>query len=219
MDINQRIMKFRQKCINKLNRRDAEFFLDIGTIKDLSVFSSLVKLKSLTFKDEFELEMMLVRYLQILMILSSVSDDPRDEQLVERYMQVPFECEEIIKMRGPYRNPDNIDLIFQLIKKRYPLHAYWEAGGYDTEMLQAAIPKKSTEVMDDILSYYSTPILGITAVLEIRPPNFDFLQELKDLLKFDLHDHLRNHKRKVPKENQHVNMMNWVIKFNLKKSA
>ena len=219
MDINQRVTKFRQKCINKLSRRDAEFFFNNGTIKDLSVFCSLVKLKNQSFYDDFELEMMLVRYLQILMILSSVSDDPRDAQLVDNYMPVPFECEEIVKMRPPYRNPDNIDLIFQLIKKRYPLHAYWYAGGCDTEMLQAATDKKSAGVMDEILSYYSTPIVSMIAVSGIKPKHFNFLQELKELLKFELQRHNQAAKGKPQQENPYIKVMGRLLKFNLKKAA
>jgi hypothetical protein len=219
MDINQRVTKFRQKCINKLSRRDAEFFYDNGTIKDLSLFCSLVKLKKLSFNDDFELEMMLVRYLQILMILSSVSEDKRDEQLVEKFMPVPFECEEIVKMRPPYKNPDNIDLIFQLIKKRYPLHEYWDVGARDTDMIQAATDKKSVSLMDDILSYYSTPIVGIISVLGIKPKDFNFFQELKELLQFELQRHGQAYKGKRKEENQYKKVMYWVVKFNLNKAA
>ena len=219
MNIQKRVIKFQQKCINKLNREDAEFFFNNGTIKDMSVFCSIVKLKNLSFYDDFELEMMLVRYLQILMILSSVSDDKRDEQLVEKFMPVPFECEEIVKMRPPYKNPDNVDLIFQLIKKRYPLHAYWDAGGYDTQMLRASIAKKSEGVMNEILAYYSTPIVGMIAVLGIKPRDFHFWQELKELLKFELERHNQASKANPQKENPYVKVMGRLLKFNLKEAS
>ncbi|MBA2406155.1 MAG: hypothetical protein H0V66_15375 [Bdellovibrionales bacterium] len=205
-------MKFRQRCINKLSRRDAEFYFDPGTIKDLSVFCSLVNLKALSFKDDFDLEMKLARYLQIMMILSSVSDDPRDERLVEQFLSVPFECEEIVKMRPPYKNPGNIDLIFELIRKRYPLPAFCEACVTDTETLEASVAKESTSEMNNILSFYSTPIVGMMAVMGIPPRDFHFMQELKDLLKFILQEHRFEN-------SQHAKVMNWVVKFNIKKTA
>ena len=219
MNINQRVLKFQQKCINKLNREDAEFFFNPGTIKDLSVFCTLVKLKSLSFKDDFELEVMLVRYLQILMILSSVSDDPRDMHLVEKYRFVPFECEEIVKMRRPYKNPENIDHIFQFIETHYPLQAFWEAGGLETESLVAATPKEFTENLNVILEFYSTPIVGMIAVLEIKPRDFHFIIELKPLLKNELSYQSSSRKSKRLDGNAYIKTLSWVMDFDLKKVA
>lgn len=218
MGINQRVIKFQHKCINKLNREDAEFFLNVGTIKDLSVFCTFVKLKAISFKDDFELELMLVRYLQILMILSSVSEDSRDEQLVEKFMPVPFECEDIIKMRLPYKDPDNLELILKMIKKRFPLPAYWETGGLETTSLLAATPKQFTENMNLILEFYSTPIVAMMAVLEVNPRDFHFIEELKDLLQNELNYH-SNGRSKQLDGSSYIKTINWVIKFNLKKTA
>ncbi len=73
--------------------------------------------------------------------------------------------------------------------------------------------------MDEILSYYSTPIVGIIAVIGVKPKDFHFLQELKELLQFELQRHNHVYKGKSQEENPNIKVMNWVVKFNFKKIA
>lgn len=211
MNLNKGITRFCQKCIGKLSRHDAEFFFSPGTKKDLSLFWSLGVIKEVDFDHEFDLDMKLVRYLQILMILSSISDDPRDQNLVEKFMEVPFICEEIIKKNLAYKNTNNIESTYSLIKERYPLPIFWELGGLDTEYILSKAPIKDLKELNRILENYSTPIVGMVAVLGSKPRDFNFFQELKTLAGFEI--------SRKPCSKEYKRTVKWLLKLKNENAA
>ena len=221
MTTNHRLMKFQQKCISKLKREDADFFLDRGTLKDMAICGTLIDLKNVDFVDDLAFDVWVVRYLQILMILSSASDDPRDQKLAERYLDVPFICEDIIKGRRPYENPARLDKIYALIRAKYPLEKYFELGGVDTETLIAWTSKSNQPMVNQILEYYSTPIVGVIAMMEIGPRDFRFLDELQTLLGHVLKKHYSFKASKNEQVSDYIKSMEIVTNFKLvrKKAA
>lgn len=181
MTLNQKLLKLRHKWIGKLSRKDAEFFFNLGTMKDTAIFSSLVELKSETFRDDFDLELKFCRYMQVLMCMSFASDDPRDKDLVDKYFWVPIMCEEISKGRSPKHLSDEVIDKMKEIPRSFSLHTLYDLGGGVTDDLLRNTPKKHLEMVNSILEYYSTPIAAFWTVMGNRPRDFDLLDELKTL--------------------------------------
>lgn len=188
MNIHKEVTDIQQKWTAKLKRVDAEFFYNPGTIKDISIFCTQVGLKKRTFEDRIELELMLARYLQILMIMSSLSDDPRDILLTDKYIHVPYQCDDIIRRKNPYADAyNNFDRTFQIIKARYQLNEYCEQANFYNELLESNVPAGLKVMLDRVLCYYCTPLLGFNLVNGIKAQDFDYLKELQSLLK-----HIKN---------------------------
>lgn len=212
MNIQGHVIKFRQKCISKLKREDAEYFQSLTVMKDLSLFSLMLKTHPGIITSEFEANILIVRYLQTEMVLASISDDYRDVDLFERFGLVPFDCEDIIKSRRPRRDPDQLQRSYDYIKANYPLHIYWNLVGIDCEKMQERIPKQHHAMLDKVFEYYTTPIVGVCAVMRIKPRDFHFDLELTKVLSLVLKRHFTGKNNKNDQEaKEFVEVMRLII--------
>lgn len=207
MKIHGHVIRFRQKCISKLKRKDAEYFQSSTVMKDLALFSLILQTHPGIISGEFEANILIVRYLQTEMVLASVSEDYRDMDLYEKFGLVPFDCEDIIKARRPGRDTDQLQRSFDYIKANYPLHAYWSLVGVASETLIQSIPGIHHPMLYKILEYYTTPIVGVCAVMRIKPRDFNFREELKKVLGLILKRHFKGKVVKDPKVKEYIKVM------------
>jgi hypothetical protein len=215
MNIQGHVMKFQQKCISKLPRNDAEYFHSQILLKDLAIFSLLLQISDGQLKGEFEANMLIVRYLQIEMHLASLSDDIRDFEFVSKYGLVPFVCEEIIKTQKAIRDTDGMHRSFNNLLKNYPIDSYCSLAGEETSRLVSVVPEKHRSMLDRILEYYSTPIVGACAVMGIKPREFHFAKELKKLLSVVLKKHFEDVKIEDPKVREYIEVMKLIRQTSL----
>jgi hypothetical protein len=208
--LQKQAVEFKRKCLTRLSRNQGEFFLDLSTNKDLSLFWHLVTLKKHAFVNDVAAGVAMARYLQILMILSNPSNDPRDKRLASNYFAVPFDCELIIRGKDPIADEHLIDEIFKSIARSYPLEAYWNDGRLETEAFLAATPPSLAPMVNFLLEYYSTPFVGIAAILGVKPGDFHFLRELQDILAYVYGENFRDRDDLTLEERQLIEALQFV---------
>ena len=71
--------------------------------------------------------------------------------------------------------------------------------------------------MKQVLEYYSTPILGVIAMMEIKPKDFHFLEELKVLLGHVLKKHYSAKASKNEQVSDYIKSMEIVTNFRVDK--
>lgn len=212
MDIYVAITAYKKKCLSKLKRNDAEFFLNTGTIKDLAIMARLIKIKKIEFDNDLKFNIWLSRYLQILMIFSAVSDEPKDNQFIKSFYEVPFECEGIILGQRPYCNIMVSDNVIAKIQNEYLLEEYYnQAAAHNIEVLKK---NSNDKMINKVLSYYSTPTLGVIAMQKTDPKRTNYSGELQILLSSIMERHYPRNKVLSSKEVEYVQAMKSVIDFN-----
>ncbi len=212
MNIKNEVLGIQQKWINKLARSDAEYFLDYGTQKDLCLFCTQASLKRSDFKDQNDLSLKLVRYLQLHMIMSHGSEDPRDKLIVQKFSTVPFMCESLLKGQNPYHNVHSaLNASIDFLEREYPLSDFWEKGAASTKKIEKSVGKLRRKMLERILSYYSTPIVAYTLIDGVKKGKFDFFQELQFLLKDILQRHFKNKKLHSPDTIEYIEVMEFIV--------
>ncbi len=212
MNIKKEIIGIQQKWINKLVRSDAEYFLDYGTQKDLCLFCTQASLKKSEFKDQNELSLKLVRYLQLHMIMSLGSEDPRDKLIVQKYATVPFMCESLLKGKNPYQDVDSaLNASIDFLEREYPLSVFWDKGTASTKKIEKSVGRIRRKMLERVLSYYSTPIVAYTLIDGVQKRQFDFFQELQFLLRYVLETHFKNKTNHAPETLEYIEVMELIV--------
>ncbi len=207
-----------KKWISKLNRTDAEYFYDKGVIKDIALFCTLSMLKGLKYREQFDFEKDLYRYLQAQMLLNLVSDDERDTKQAHNFFDVPFNLEEISKGKVYRLTDDEIDN--KLTKwKKTPLHLYYNSSANDIEILLKACPKHLKPILEQVLSYYSTPIIAFVTIKGMSLKDFSFNKELVDFLRYIVDKHFKNKVYSQQLINDYIEVMNLIANKKLKNAS
>ncbi len=221
MNINKTVLKIRQNWINKLNRSDAEYFIDPGTMKDMALYRTLLHIRGRGFDSENELALHLCRYLQILMVMAGVSGDKRDEVQFKNFLHVPFHCEDITRFNSYRPELDTEGISLEKIKS-YPLPEFWESGAKETEKILKSSPVKIKPMIEEVLSYYSTPVVAMALVeRDIYGPHY-FLMGLQSLLLEILRKHYPEEKGNTKRVEDFIQGIKFIINLesgNLKKSG
>jgi hypothetical protein len=188
MNINKTVLVIRQNWIRNIGRAEAEYFIDPGTMKDMAIYRTLLHIRRRKFDSEFELALHLSRYLQILIVMASVSDDRRDEILIKNFLEVPFRCEEISRFNRLIPGMDLEEKQFLTIKK-YPIPEFCEKSALETEAILKSTPTRLKPVVHNILSYDSTPIVAMALAEKDTLSTYSFTSGIQTLLEviFDKH--------------------------------
>lgn len=205
MAYDKRILKLVLKWSARLAPEEKTYFKDKGVVKDLSLFAALLKANHIEVDDDRALEVVLYKYLQVLMILCTLSDDYRDAALVEDFLHVPFVLEDISK--GRFRSSESsLDRNFMKWKGSN-LEQLWNIGVRDTLSILGRCPDSHREIVNEILSYYSTPVVALFCVTGVETEDYSFQKELTILLNYVIEKHFPERQSEEDKVEHYIEGM------------
>ncbi len=188
MVYGQRIMSIIEKWRMRLKNNDGDYFKDTGVVKDISLFSALLKANHVEVSDDASLEVALYKYLQVIMIMCTVSDDERDKLVADYFLPVPFILEEISKGHIRFDEMEAVDRNWKKWKASN-LESLYNAGVSHTLRVMGKCSPAHEKVVNDILCYYSTPIVAFCCITGMKIEDYSFHRELKILLEYVLATH------------------------------
>ncbi len=188
MVYGKRIMNIIEKWRKRLKNNDGDYFKDHGVVKDVSLFSALLKANHVEVFDDGALEVALYKYLQVLMIMCTVSDDERDKVLADNFLPVPFMLEEISKGHIRFDEMLAVERNYKKWQKTN-LDKLWDAGVADTRTILGDCPPSHKKMVEDVLSYYSTPIVAFCCITGMKTSDYCFRKELSLLLEYVIESH------------------------------
>jgi hypothetical protein len=217
MKIEKEVKLILEKWISKLSRGEAEYFLKQVTKKDLNLFCIQARMKGLGHCERIELELILLKYLQLLMVMCSVSDDLRDIEVAQKFWTVPFKCEVITKGIVNKSYTDSIDDIYKQLETKYPIKEFIDNAVIYTNTLLKEFGTDEEKIITNILGHYSTPIIGFALVIGLNKFEFDFLNELKNLINEIMDRHFTNKRPHTPEIERYFRAMKFVSSYRYEK--
>jgi hypothetical protein len=177
IDMGAATFNFKIKCQRKL-KREEQVYLDLkSTMRDLAMFRVIARIKGIYYTSAEVLEKDLCEYLNVTMILMSVSSLQRDLKEFEKYGVVPQHISRILKGIDPYKT--NIDYVDELKKRtfKYRIDDYYNKAYEAQEKMKSEAPKKYFDILGEIFDYYDFAALAFSILQQPKLSTFDLEKE------------------------------------------
>jgi hypothetical protein len=184
IDLALSIFAIKIKWMRQLSREEQVFLETRATMRELAMFRVIAKIKGIDYKDVTELERDLSEYLNIIMILNSVSPDPKDIQHIAKHGIVPMHITKIVQGVSPYKLEIYYSEEYAKRIIRYRVDDYYSLAYEAQEKMKREVPKKYYEILGEIFDYYNFSALAFAIKQQRSLKEFDFEDEHCQIYKY-----------------------------------